>query len=221
MTNKSQIDNALTTRRKIIKSTVGGAAVAVALPTQWSKPILSTVLTPAHAQTSTSPVIVTGVYASIAPIALNWNDPKEANSQYALLDLLIAPAKAQSYIPEVCVGTGDETDDAGNSTLYIRVNSDQTVDFAIDSLGSGDTGAREPCNLLGSVSVNEDGISIPSVVLSFREDENVQLTNMTLTGENEISGMYAVTGDGVVACSGSFTVIIGAVFPASIDCLSD
>ncbi len=208
-----------TSRRKLIKTAIAGSAAAVVLPAKWSTPVLNTVLTPAHAQTSTPPTIVTGVYASIAPLALNVQGTSEQGTQYALLDLLIAPAEAQSYIPEICE-TDSSTDDAGNSTLYINVKEDLTVDFAIDSLGFGDSGSRPPCGSFGSVSMNSDGSSIPDAVIPLRDDEQVRLFGMAPSGEGEISGMYEVVGFLGPVCMGSFTAVIGAVFPLAINCVA-
>ncbi len=151
MNSNNSLQDPSTSRRKLIKTALSGTAAAAAvLPAKWSTPVLNSVLTPAHAQTSTPPSIVSGVYASNAPIALNLRDTSEQGSQYALLDMLIAPAQAQSYIPEICENFDGPIDsmDTGNSTLYIRVNEDQSVDFAIDSLGAGDSGNRPLVALL-------------------------------------------------------------------------
>lgn len=220
MNNNSRQDPSVS-RRKIIKTALTGtAAAAVVLPTKWSTPVLNTVLTPAHAQTSNPPSIVTGVYASIAPIALNLRDTSEQGSQYALLDMLIAPAQAQSYIPEICENFDGPTDsmDTGNSTLYIRVNEDLSVDFAIDSLGVGDAGSRPPCGSFAEVSVDSDGSAIPDAAITLDLFEAVRLSNMVASGENEISGQYEVVDFGGEACAGSFTAVLGATFPLAINC---
>jgi hypothetical protein len=39
-------------RRQVLKVIVGGVATALVLPSKWSKPIVSTILAPAHAQAS-------------------------------------------------------------------------------------------------------------------------------------------------------------------------
>src|SRR5689334_17552217 len=39
-------------RRQVLKVIVGGVATALVLPSTWSKPIISTIVAPAHAQAS-------------------------------------------------------------------------------------------------------------------------------------------------------------------------
>jgi len=39
-------------RRQVLKVIVGGVATALVLPSKWSKPLISTIFAPAHAQAS-------------------------------------------------------------------------------------------------------------------------------------------------------------------------
>ena len=203
------------TRRKIVKSAIGGtAAAAVVLPVKWSKPVLNTVLTPAHAQTS-SPVIVAGVYVSSNPLALNLKKLK--NTEFAILDLLIAPTQANSFPEEVCPDVSDTSDqDDGNSALYIRVNEDMTVDFAIDSLLDFDD-SRDSCGSFGEVSVVDETI-IPDTLIEFADRDGVQLVDMELSAAGEISGQYFVFESNEPVCSGPFTVELGGSFPNAATC---
>lgn len=75
-------------RRRLIKALAGIGAAAVAvreLPESWTRPLLSHILLPAHAQTS-----VTGVYATRA----GGGGLSLTDAGHSPLDLLIAPAYA-------------------------------------------------------------------------------------------------------------------------------
>ena len=60
--------NASTDRRKLLVGLTGGVAGASQIPTQWTKPIIDSVLLPAHAQTSaTTPAPTTAAPTTAAP----------------------------------------------------------------------------------------------------------------------------------------------------------
>ena len=49
-----------TTRRRVLKILVGGATVAILIPSKWIKPIVESVVVPAHAQASPAKTPIRG-----------------------------------------------------------------------------------------------------------------------------------------------------------------
>ena len=82
-------DAAGATRRKLLKLTGVAGVAAIVLPSSWTKPILRTVVVPAHAQTTpaavttttgtttvtTTTVTTTTVTTTAAPATTNGFDP--------------------------------------------------------------------------------------------------------------------------------------------------
>jgi hypothetical protein len=54
-------------RRQVLKIAAGGAAVAILLPRQWTKPLVNAVIVPAHATASAPPTTTTTTTTSIIP----------------------------------------------------------------------------------------------------------------------------------------------------------
>jgi hypothetical protein len=236
--NKEINENKSGARRQIIKSVaVGGGVFATgsALPGSWVKPMLDTVVLPAHAQTSLPPI--TGVYggASIG-IVLNSNDSK-VNS-YALLDMLISPAAAQSvavppvlnnHLVEGLCGEGE-----GDATfqIYFRINEDTSVDVAIQRVsGDNDEGGISSGCLATTTLV--DNSTIMDVSIQLDDDEFLNLSAMTAT-ETTVTGTFMTAAfdgddDGPAEpdadydpCSSSFTALLSnEAFPMASECGDD
>jgi hypothetical protein len=51
-TGEFQMSDGNTTRRRVLKILVGGVTVAILIPSKWIKPIVESVVVPAHAQAS-------------------------------------------------------------------------------------------------------------------------------------------------------------------------
>ena len=217
----------LNARRKILKSVaVGGGALAAgkSLPGEWTKPVLSSVMIPAHAQTSE---IVLGVFnATGVGITMRHNSQK-SGIQYALLDALISPATAQavtnpapkSHVVGGICGTGEG--EPAPADISIRVNEDETVDVAIstEELLDGE-GPGTPC--LGVTTII-DNSQIQDVTVQFDDDEFLALTNMVATPD-QITGDWATEftdGGDEFICNGSFTAPAGGTFPEAGDCGTD
>jgi len=89
-------------RRRLIKSmAIGGGAVAVTrMPTEWSRPVVETVVLPAHAQTTTPRT--TTMFGS-NDIVLGMNDGEESRFRHfafaPLLDRWVEQAHALNPIP--------------------------------------------------------------------------------------------------------------------------
>ena len=218
-------DKKVSSRRKMLKSVaVGGGAIATAqaLPSKWTSPVVNMVMTPAHAQTSVvvAPTIVPGVYSTASPLAIA---PASSTSgpQFALLDMLISPANAQTVsrghlIDDICASEDDATT-PGMSNLHIRVNANMTVDIAVDSLNDG----GDACGNFGGIVSVVSGTSIPDTQIQLDDDEFVRLTNMMIVADGQISGNYSADNDNDSECSGSFTVLIGGTYPSALDCRDD
>ncbi len=217
-------DKNVSSRRKMLKSVaVGGGAIATAhaLPSKWTSPVVNMVVTPAHAQTSvTAPSIVPGVYSTSSPLAIA---PASSTSgpQFALLDMLISSANAQTVarghlIDDICA-TDDDATTPGMSNLHIRVNADMTVDIAVDSLND----AGIACGNFGGIVSVLNGTTIPDTQIQLDDDEFVRLTNMMIVADGQISGNYSADNDNDSECSGSFTVLIGGNYPSALDCRDD
>jgi hypothetical protein len=85
-------------RRKLLKSlTIGGAATVTAksLPGEWKKPVIDTVLLPAHAQTS-PPVITPDFHGGMAMTRVNGITGLSVPEQLfkGIIDSVIPPAQA-------------------------------------------------------------------------------------------------------------------------------
>ena len=88
--------------RKLLKSIAAGSGAIVAgksLPEKWSRPVVDSVLLPAHAQTSPTPPADT-------PPAINGvftNFSNGTSNDFKLLDELIPTAMAQSEALDICI----------------------------------------------------------------------------------------------------------------------
>ncbi|MCK5359529.1 MAG: hypothetical protein KAJ95_02825, partial [Gammaproteobacteria bacterium] len=84
-------------RRKLLKSIAAGSGAIVAgksLPESWSRPVVDSVLLPAHAQTSPA------VYAAnLASLAMLESEIKQAGNDRGLINALIPDANAQYEDP--------------------------------------------------------------------------------------------------------------------------
>ena len=110
MTDKKSIES----RRKLLKSIAAGGGAIVAgksLPETWTRPVVDSVMLPAHAQTS-------GGFAGAAG-GVSASISQESNLFATLMDSMVEPAHAngrptRTYKAEVCV------DDNGNGTANVK-----------------------------------------------------------------------------------------------------
>jgi len=97
-------------RRSLIKALASGGAVVAAgsLPRQWSKPVVDSVMLPAHAQTSAG----ASFYGS--SMSMETKAPVQGGTRWAsVLDTLVSPARAggeqppqNSFLVEIAVTIG-------------------------------------------------------------------------------------------------------------------
>ena len=128
-------------RRKLLKSIATGSGVIVAgksLPENWTKPVVDTVMLPAHAQTTTpTPPTPPTLLATCNPAdGSNVADPDTVTS----MDLsATAPYPAEVLVQRICNGTPVVT------FSPINLNSGEVQQFTISaniacgSASSGDT----------------------------------------------------------------------------------
>lgn len=95
-------------RRKLLKSIAAGSGAVIAgknLPENWTKPVVDSVMLPAHAQTSQCAFGITETTTGIIPYS---STPPGPNVPYGLEDILTitvapAPADGQTVLLEVYV----------------------------------------------------------------------------------------------------------------------
>ena len=231
MTNKTNENNS---RRKLLKTAAASSGLAVAataLPVTWTKPVVDSILLPAHAQTSGA--VVGGVYtAATVGITFKSNSNK-TGVQYALLDSLISPVNAQvvfdgqkpdSHIVRGLCGNNDDEGGEGNVdgtvVLIFRVNANDIVDVAV-TLESGAKDDSET-NCAGATTIIS-GVTIQDVTVQLDDDEFIALTNM-VANATEITGDWSTVYDGVddsTNCGATFTAPLSGAFPVTIDCGSE
>lgn len=95
----SKADNTTTTndRRKAVKNILAGSGLTVAAASsgQWSKPLIESVITPAHAQTSSA------VFSLAGNIDLNGVSHILEPKSNSILDLFVGTAHAQESLPQL------------------------------------------------------------------------------------------------------------------------
>ena len=231
MEHKSKPNQTSAARRRLLKSAaVGGGIVAGsrALPDSWAKPIMASVMTPAHAQTSAP---FTGIYTAAelegGPLAMF--DAVRNGPQYAILHALIPSAQASLAAGNDFCADQQDSGPITTFNLIIRINNDQTVDIAIDggflTDGPGDSSVDIICSGDSTIDVSNN-IADASVNIGteFFGDPDcfIDLTNMVATA-TEVTGSWSFSVGGPsdnepVNCFGDFTAPLGGTFPAAESC---
>ena len=223
MTNKTNENNS---RRKLLKTAAASSGLAVAataLPANWTKPVVDSILLPAHAQTSGA--VVGGVYTTASITFASAPKKNKSGVQYALLDTLISPANAQVVFdgqkPENHFTSG-VCEDNDTVTLVFRVNANDTVDVAVGSDGIIDDDDDLPCS--GATTIIS-GTTIQDVTVQIDDDEFFALSNMVASA-TEITGDWATVytrddDETTNECGSTFTAPLGGSFPVTEDCSSD
>ena len=116
-------------RRKVVLSTLGLSVLGVALPTQWSKPVINAVISPAHAQMSpTCPDLVVG--NAVITSAVSGQPVGSCSISFDILSsdpavplnvTSIANNAAAGVIINVSAPTGMVTDSSGINITWIDV----------------------------------------------------------------------------------------------------
>lgn len=159
-----------TGRRKLLRSVVAGGGVLAAgrlLPDNWARPVVQSVILPAHGQTS--PVSFDGLY-----VAVNGDIADAASSQPgSILDMFISPARAASFYcnavtrvqisvsgdqAQVCLSTSDDAQSADTN-----VDPDTGVLDDVSEVGDSTIG-------LANMMVSADASNVSGNFTSTRSD---------------------------------------------------
>lgn len=220
MKKNSKNEKSNLARRKLLKSAAVGGGVVVgakSLSGDWAKPVIDQVILPAHAQMTQ--VFATGVFTSTVNIVTN-SFPSSNSVQHVLLNALVSPAVAQSleekdHLVEAICDAGDDDTPVSVTTVYIRINEDNTVDVAVDITGYiGDDGPS--CS--ASTTIAMDG-AIADVSIQLDDDEFLNLTNMSAS-MTEVTGSWEAFIDDE-SCDNAFAATLGGSFPASLSLCND
>ena len=110
-------DKTSTKRRKLLKSVAAGGStlvVAKVLPDQWARPVVESVMLPAHAQTSSSSAF--GPFGSVGPIAMTETEPSlqmaEQGFSEELLEFFIPAVQAILPTPDAVTLTANSSGDS-------------------------------------------------------------------------------------------------------------
>ena len=224
MEHKSKSNQTSAARRRLLKSAaVGGGIVAGsrALPDSWTKPIMASVMTPAHAQTSPDPV--TGVFTvtGLEGGLISSLQKVRTGPQYAILNALIPSAQASLDVGNAVCLDQDDGPPFRTFDMIFRVNEDQTVDIAIGQFPSdgGDFHCSGSSTIDGANAIADTSVNIGQ---SFdTADCFIDLSNMSATN-TELTGSWAFnigTNDGSeepVNCFGDFTAPLTGTFPPTV-----
>ena len=92
MANKRNNDSLQRARRTLLKKSIVGAGVMALLPERWTRPVVQSVVLPAHAQATQTPIAFT--QSGITFVL-----------QGSMLDMLVKPAYASFQTADLCANT--------------------------------------------------------------------------------------------------------------------
>lgn len=131
-------EKAAAPRRGALKRLAAGGAAAgilAALPSRWTRPVVESVMLPAHAQTS-EPGEPDGVFFAAS-------QPTDSRS---ILDWFV-PAAHAVVVPDCQIGSGCATLADGEITLFLRLTDGKSIPSCYSGMGGvGDTVALSPQN---------------------------------------------------------------------------
>lgn len=137
-------------RRKLLKSIAAGSGAVVvgkSLPESWSKPVVDSVLLPAHAETSQTP---DRTYSGDLSLRVGLNDGQNESLFAGVINTLIPKASAQE-LPEIAIGCaipmgskydvwmqfGNDLTSLGEITGTLPVDGTEAVLNGVESLCFG------------------------------------------------------------------------------------
>lgn len=228
--NKSTLasnEDQINSRRKALKSMLAASGVVAgsqALSSEWTRPLVESVVLPAHAQTSDT----ASTYDSgLVGVGLLSTHPWYAKSN--LLDSLISPAQAGSYsigVRNSTCGSGqDIATDGGGYRVMFKVDG-SNVDVCVSSEGNIYE-SYQRCTQQVTATLSGQNISDVIVVMddSIDDPDYQEVVNLTGLAVNEalnmITGTLAVTAGTEntgqpPSCSGDFTSdLTAAVYDCS------
>lgn len=191
-------------RRTLLKSIAAGGGAVVAgksLPDTWKKPVIDSVMLPAHAQTSGE--FFSGLYSTQNSFITRADGTGSGSpAQVAkglgrrLLDWVVPAAHADHVLAAICANEYNLVFEippgSGTRTVQICVDTSQSRTSATTSI-TGNSLSNVTIPLLESTG---GGCEF--------SDEELVLTNMTV-GSNGVSGNLQAVEDGdEIACNNSF-----------------
>jgi len=220
-------------RRKLLKSIAVGTGAVVAgksLPDMWSRPVVESVLLPAHAQTSAPAALIpliagvftTGIFVVAEQSSSNQSfAANNIDSSSNLLSLLLKDARADD---RTAVQLCDGTTTTGDITITYNVPAGplpKTVDVCIES-NSNNSGL---CRQLQQTTMATDSTLGDLLNLDIPRNNpdvhQLNLSGMSVTLSGDIIGNVAVFDQDrpIGNCNGSFTATATAsAFTCTADC---
>ncbi len=208
----------LKTRRKALKSIIAASGVVAgsqALSSKWTRPLVESVVLPAHAQTSMA--AAAGAFSTgVVGAKLDYIQPWYAKTN--LLDSLISPAHAvagwENGVRNATCGFDNTAGtNSGQYQIMMDING-SNVDVCISSLG-GTTGTVQQCTQQTTATLNGQNIADVDLLMDSNVDlsedrEMVQLRNIAVNDAlDTITGTLGVVSGpdntSTETCSGSFT----------------
>jgi len=209
----SQQDSRRQAMKKLL--TVGGiAAGSQMISSEWTRPVVESVVLPAHAQTSTS--AASGTFTT-GTVITALNRQRQDNN---LLDMLIPSAHADDDdVGESICGTSNTNGVMNGPGAYqVMFNiSGSNVDVCVSSLGRNN---RQDCTTEGSTTIAGNSIANIQYIMDATLDpptdqEFVDLRNMVVNAAGtQISGQLEITSadlsDTNNICTQNFTADLTA-----------
>ncbi len=209
----------LKTRRKALKSIIAASGVVAGsqvLSSEWTRPLVESVVLPAHAQTS---LAATGTFTTGA-VGAKLDSVQPWYARTNLLDSLISPAHAVSHYSDgvrdsVCGGNNGSVAGADGGVYQIMLDIEgSNVDVCISSLGNS-TGNPQMCTQQTTTTIDGQNIADVDLLMDNSVDaavdvEVVQLRNITVNdASNSITGTLDIvngpSNSSTRICGGSFT----------------
>lgn len=217
-------------RRKLLKSIAAGTGVVVAgksLPDMWSRPVVESVLLPAHAQTSqislisgvltTTTFVLSDLGRSNRSFASN-NTDKTSNPFNFLIKEAHADDQTAEHLCDGNLATGD-------ITIMFDVPAGplpKTVDVCIET-NSSNSGLCRQAQQTTMATDSTLGDLLDLDIPRNSHDHEISLTGMSVALNGDITGTVLVTDEPNNAanetCTGPFTAVSTAsAFTCNVDC---
>ncbi len=185
MTDKKSNDS----RRKLLKSIAAGSGAVVAgksLPESWSKPIIDTVMLPAHAELtddSASAALTNKSFYRPPGETLGMVEPVNESSN-ALFDAFISPAMARPLQTQVSLGMLITLSEVGGKVVANseHLNKDENVKYSATNIPTDGTIA--PLSFETSCHPNRGGYHTHIKIVDYSFNANTVTVEITVDGHD-------------------------------------